>query len=163
MESENKSESWRDVRGYEGKYEVSDHGRVRSIRFGKIKELNVTVDSRGYNKVGLSIDNIGKTRTVHSLVAEAFLDHSRESKERVSHRDGNRSNNHASNLKVIIKDDCRVKNNFSSKYKGVSLNKSRGTWTCTIGVKGKRKYLGNFKTEIEASNAYNDALKTFHH
>ena len=161
---EKKEQSWRDVKGYEGKYEISDHGQVRRVRSINSKEMSITVDSRGYNKVGLSSYNRSETRTIHSLVAESFLGHNRKNKERLRHIDGNRSNNHASNIRIIVKGGDRVvaPTNFSSDYKGVSLNKSRGTWTSTIGVGGKRKYLGNFKTELEASNAYEAALKTVH-
>ena len=68
-------EEWRDIKGYEGKYQVSNLGRVRSLNFnktGKIKELSYA-KRRGYLGVTLFKDKKSKTFAVHRLVAKMFI------------------------------------------------------------------------------------------
>ncbi|MCQ2237453.1 MAG: NUMOD4 motif-containing HNH endonuclease [Bacteroidales bacterium] len=66
-------EIWRDIEGYEGLYQVSDYGRVRSLRFGKIKILKQGTIA-GYKELNLT-DKEGVTTThyVHRLVALSFI------------------------------------------------------------------------------------------
>lgn len=101
---------WKPVVGFEGAYEVSDHGDVRSIdrtwtqvsRFGTLHEhtckgriLRAGIGSNGYLTVTLGR---GNSRTVHSLVAAAFIGPRPDGCE-VLHCDGTRTNNHVSNLR----------------------------------------------------------------
>ena len=84
MQPSNTPEEWRPVVGYEGHYEVSDHGRIRSLRrdvpsrWGGTRKwggniLTGTVTTNGYVHVHLSRDGVRKNRLVHRLVAEAFI------------------------------------------------------------------------------------------
>lgn len=111
MNSENveEAEHWRAVVGYEGHYEISDLGRVRSIdravrfRDGRIRTFpgRVTwqgVNAGGYPHVRLYRGNEGRTRTVHQLVAEAFLGPRPDGME-TCHCDGDSTNNRPSNLR----------------------------------------------------------------
>lgn len=68
-------EEWRPVVGYEGYYEVSDQGRVRSLHCGRYRHGYVLTLGRrnGYCFVALCRDGIGKKRPVHQLVLEAFV------------------------------------------------------------------------------------------
>ena len=68
-------EIWKDVKGYEKHYKVSNLGRVKSVKFNKEKVLSKTKLSNGYLKVLLCKNGKSKTKTVHSLVAESFLNH----------------------------------------------------------------------------------------
>lgn len=90
--SEDAIERWMTVAGYP-KYEVSDHGRVR--RGSRV--LKAGVGSNGYAVVALSAGK-PKSVTVHRLVAEAFIGH-RPPKHDVCHKDGDKANNRASNLR----------------------------------------------------------------
>lgn len=63
---------WRPVKGFEGYYDVSDKGEIWSKR--RHKTLSPTIDRYGYKKVVLSINGIPFHRTVHRLVAQAFID-----------------------------------------------------------------------------------------
>lgn len=93
-------EIWRDIRGYEGLYQVSNFGRVKSFHFGKEKLRKLVLNDKGYLLVGLN--KAGKTKKfgVHILVATAFLPNL-ENKPEVNHRDGNKQNNHVSNLEWV--------------------------------------------------------------
>ena len=103
-------EHWKPVNGYEGIYEVSSHGRVRSLdrvvtrSDGKVyrykgKVLSEGLSKRGgYRLVSLWDQGKGQTRHVHSLVAEAFIGTRPEGTE-VCHNDGNPANNHLDNLR----------------------------------------------------------------
>lgn len=100
-------EVWKDIAGYEGLYQISDHGRVKSLpkRKGKgvgyaIGEriLRHSINSRGYCNVVLCKG--GKTRTfaLHRLVAESFINNPSELPE-VDHLDRDKTNNHVDNLR----------------------------------------------------------------
>ncbi|WP_339165415.1 NUMOD4 domain-containing protein [Siminovitchia sp. FSL W7-1587] len=93
------SEVWKPVKGYEGEYEVSDLGNVRSIKFGKVITLK-TFDSKGYKKVSLYLNGKMKHHHVHRLVAEAFIDNPLN-KEYVNHKDGVKGNNVLGNLEWV--------------------------------------------------------------
>lgn len=87
-------EQWRKVVGHEG-YEVSDHGRVRSFRRGaQGRILRPGIAGNGYPTVALGR---GNTRTVHSLVANAFIGPCPKGQE-VRHRDNDRANPKLTNL-----------------------------------------------------------------
>lgn len=89
-------EKWVDVIGYEGLYQVSDHGRVRSLG-RKARILKTVKRSNGYLKVNLSKNGKVKNQSVHRLVATAFVSNDEDLPE-VNHEDGNKENNHYSNL-----------------------------------------------------------------
>lgn len=98
-------ETWRPVVGYEGYYEVSERGRVRSMtrldnhgrrKVGRV--LRAGVAGNGYLLVSLWRDGIAASRTVHSLVAEAFIGPRPEGMD-VCHADGDRLNPVATNLR----------------------------------------------------------------
>jgi hypothetical protein len=91
------TENWLPVPGYEGHYEVSDLGRVRSLKPGRQRVLESQSD-RGYRRVALSLNAAEWRPRVHQLVALAFLGPAPEGLE-VCHRDGVRDNNVPSNLK----------------------------------------------------------------
>ena len=89
-------ENWKQISGYED-YDVSDQGRARSLKFGKIKILKPDNNGCGYLRVHLYIKGKRTTRTVHSLVAEAFIGPRPEGCE-VNHKDGIKCHNEATNL-----------------------------------------------------------------
>ena len=103
-------EQWKPVYGYEGIYEVSSHGRVRSldrvvtysdgrVRHYKGKVLHATPKKRGgYPVVCLYSQDKGQIRTVHSLVAETFIGPRPEGTE-VCHNDGDPANSRLDNLR----------------------------------------------------------------
>ncbi|QRP48975.1 NUMOD4 motif-containing HNH endonuclease [Amycolatopsis sp. FDAARGOS 1241] len=98
-------ETWKPVPGYEGQYEVSDIGRVRSLdrvdprgqrRKGQVSRPGI--DSRGYRVVALSKNGVKTRFSVHRLVALAFHGSAPEGKPNACHKDGDSLNNCAENL-----------------------------------------------------------------
>jgi hypothetical protein len=86
-------EVWKAIPGYEGRYEVSDQGRVRNARGRVLKLCNV---SGGYKAVSLGRNN---SKTLHRLVAAAFLGFAQEGKNLVLHANGDRTDNRVENLR----------------------------------------------------------------
>ena len=91
-----KKEYWKPVVGYEGHYQVSNFGRVKSIKFGKEIILKQKIKG-GYYYVNLSKNGILKTYLVHRLVAEAFIDNT-DNLPCVNHKDEDKTNNSVDNL-----------------------------------------------------------------
>ncbi len=89
-------EIWKDIEGYEGLYQVSNLGRVRSNN----KLLHLNKNTYGYKHVTLSKGNIQKTALVHRLVASAFIENPLKLPQ-INHKDGNKNNNAVSNLEWV--------------------------------------------------------------
>ena len=105
-------ETWKDIEGYEGLYQVSDRGRVKSLprkdgRGRPVKETYLKpaiTNGRGCKKVVLSKNGKAKQFFVHRLVAWAFLGHSELT---VNHIDENQANNCVENLEYMtVKENC---------------------------------------------------------
>lgn len=97
------TEIWKDIPGYNGKYQISSYGRVKSFVKNKsgiiLKPINNTED---YLQIGLYIEpGIKDTRCIHHLVAEAFLKKPKHAKY-IRHIDGDNRNNRVENLKWIV-------------------------------------------------------------
>lgn len=102
-------ESWKDIQGYEGLYQVSNLGRIKSlervvannknggVRTVEEKILTPTDNGNGYKLVGLNKNRHRKNHYVHRLVAVAFVSNPTQA-EYVNHIDYNRENNKANNL-----------------------------------------------------------------
>ena len=96
-------EEWRDIKGYEGKYMVSNLGRVKSLNYnrtGKEKIMKGGKEGQGYLQVTLSKDGKGKNYHVHRLVAQAFCENPMGYTE-INHIDENKENNMAKNLEWV--------------------------------------------------------------
>lgn len=94
------NEVWKDITGYEGKYQVSNLGRVKSINYrstGQERILKQMLNTYGYLQVGLYKDSKMKFYTVHKLVAEAFIENP-SNKPRISHINTIRTDNRVDNL-----------------------------------------------------------------
>lgn len=98
------NEEWKDIKGFEGLYQVSTMGNVRKLRFinnyvNKEKVFSVTPqpNGTGYLKVMLWKESKHQQKLVHRLVAEAFIDNP-EGKLFVNHKDGVKTNNRLDNL-----------------------------------------------------------------
>lgn len=123
------TEKWKDIKGYEGLYQVSDLGRVRSLdredRLGRFKlgKIKAPCDNgRGYLCVNLKKDSKQKNKSVHRLVAEAFLPNPDNLPE-INHKDGNKANNQVSNLEWCTRSENAkhaFKTGLNKQLKGVN-------------------------------------------
>lgn len=160
-------EIFKDIIGYEGKYQISNYGRIKSLKRKRVLKDFITIptpDSNGYLTQKLWKNGVGTTERVHVLVAEAFLGHIRNGWELlINHIDNDKSNNHVENLEI-----CNVRHNNiahkplpSGKYRGVTKYKTRkGTvrYKAVICFNRISQHLGVFDTAEEASIAYQNAL-----
>jgi len=166
-------EIWKPVKNYEGLYEISNFGNVKSLsrlefvsgvnyfrqRRGRI--LKPRLNRGGYVKCYLLKNGKSKTRTVHQLVAEAFLNHIPcGHKLVVNHINFIRNDNRVENLEIVTsRENTNLKHiKSSSKYVGVNYNPRLKKWRSRIIIDKKPIYLGTFDTELEASEYYENAL-----
>lgn len=124
-------ERWLPVVGWEGLYEVSSHGRVRSVErtflradgrlcTWKGRILRQSYMGNGYAKVTMSRESRMQTRSIHGLVLEAFVSPRPEGME-ACHGDGNPKNNRIENLRW----DTKQSNTEDKRRHGTILNGSR--------------------------------------
>ena len=100
-------EEWRDVVGYEGKYQVSNLGRVRSLPNSHHQDVIIMRQSKGnagYMRVPLANNKTHKMGLVHRLVAEAFIPNP-ENKPQVNHKNGRKDCNIVSNLEWVTRSE----------------------------------------------------------
>ena len=108
---DNKDEQWKDITGYEGMYQVSNLGRIKTVgrvvirKDGSqvhVKELirAISSSSKGYSQVRLYKSNIGRTVELHRIVATEFIPNP-ENKTDVNHKDGNTKNASSENLEWV--------------------------------------------------------------
>ena len=98
-------EIWKDIPGWEGYYQASNLGRIKSlVRKGQRREIILTPGRihNGYMRVGLSRDNKLTGKLVHRLVWEAFNGPIPEDKE-VNHIDEDKLNNRLENLNLVTR------------------------------------------------------------
>jgi hypothetical protein len=107
-------ELWKDIEGYEGYYQVSNHGRVKSLerviesnggpQYVQPSILEGKLSRKGYRYFHFRKDGKERNCYVHRLVASAFLANN-QSKPEVNHIDGNKDNNHILNLEWVTKSE----------------------------------------------------------
>jgi hypothetical protein len=164
------TEVFKSVVGYEGLYEVSNFGRVKSLErkvrnsesgFRVVKEriLKPRPKENLYFQVMLCKNQSCANKHPHKLVAEAFLKHTKEDGYVVNHKDFNRQNNLLSNLELLLPRDNTDQKHLPSRsiYTGVFPIKDR--FRAAIKIQGKTKHIGLFDTELEASGAYEKVKK----
>lgn len=117
-----KKEIWKDILGYEGLYQVSNFGRVKSLKFGKERILKLTKDKDGYLIVNLYKAGRIKTVKVHRLVAEAFLPNP-DNLPLINHKDEDKSNNIVSNLEWY---DVKYNTNYGTRNKRIGKSNTNG-------------------------------------
>lgn len=163
-------EIWKEIPGYEGFYEVSNLGRVKSMdrvvkhpRGGpKLIKGSIRKNGKhkhGYPQVILSKYSIRKIFQIHQLVAITFLNHIRNGYELVvDHIDNDPSNNRLNNLQVITQRENSNKNK-SKKTDFDGVSKKGKNFQSRVEFNGKRVQLGTFTTAEEASLYYQNAVK----
>lgn len=145
-------EMYVDIQGYEGYYQISNHGNVRSLdrvikeKTGKTQTikgrvLKQRINPSGYYYVGLRKNSRKATFAVHQLVAQAFLDNP-DNKPTVNHIDGNKLNNSVANLEWSTYSE-----NLEHAYK---TGLRRAVYSSEVGSKNyKRKLISEQVIEIK--------------
>ena len=170
-------EKWKPVKDYEGIYEISDLGNIKSlsreiynghnIYISKERALKPGINGNGYLNYNLHKNGIRTNKTIHQIVAIAFLNHE-PNKHRlvVDHINGNKLDNKVTNLQIVTNREnttiCfkKTSRNLTSKFIGVSKVKNYNKWHARICIDGKLKHIGYFDSEQNASNAYQEILKS---
>lgn len=179
-------ELWKDIPGFEDRYQVSSLGNIRSIQDNKgnviCKPRATWVSSKGYVYVQLFIKDVRHNVSVHHAVASAFIPNP-ENKKTVNHIDGNKLNNHLTNLEwATYSENLKhahatglkkgqehykgMKLGKTSKYHNVTYDPSKDRWIASVKYQGKmhtkrftvEKY--GVSAEHLAAQAVNDLLNT---
>lgn len=143
---ESMQEEWRPVVGYEGLYEVSNFGRVQTLR--RNRPLKAT-PSHGYPTVGLWSNRKRQTRRVHVLVAAAFIGPCPPGKE-VNHIDSNPANSRADNLEYLTHAENMVHCVRAGRHHNVKLTDDdvRVIRVSTASYRAMAKHFGVNKQTI---------------
>lgn len=149
-------EIWKDIPDYEGKYQISNLGRVKSLKRKYVLEdtiLKTPKCSGGYMVVNLS----KKILRVHQLMAITFLGHTPCGyKLVVDHIDNDKLNNKLDNLQLIThRENLSKDSTNTSGYTGVFLRPNK-KFIARIWVNSKYINLGIYDTPQEASKVYQE-------
>ena len=119
-------EFWKDIPYWEGKYQISSLGRVRSLNFkqtGKIKVMSGITDIKGYKSIAFRPNGRNskqKHYMIHRLVAEAFIPNP-ENKPFVNHRNGERGDNRKENLEWVTRSENELHKIYKLKQGSGSM------------------------------------------
>lgn len=168
-------EKWREIKGYEGYYEVSSLGRIRSMdrvvvysnkrKYTYKSKIRATSNSE-YRLIALSKHGVVKMFKVSRLVAIHFLKEVK-GKEIVNHKDGDKHNDNIKNLEWCTYSEnslhafetgLKTKKN---KVSGVFFHKERGKWCSYLYRNNKNIFVGRFKTENEAIKEREKKIKEY--
>lgn len=158
---------WQPIKNYEGLYEISQSGEVRSldriVLKGKYQVpskisgcvLKPSKNKAGYLSVNLSKEGIIKSFDVHYLMAETFMNHKRSGLEIViDHIDNNKNNNRLSNLQLISHRYNNQKDKIN-KTGFLGIKKTNcNRYESKLRINTKMVHLGNFNTPEKASEIY---------
>lgn len=139
-------EIWKDIKGYEGLYQISNLGRIMSLaRNGNINKnhiLNKYYHHSGYQVVNLCKNNYRKNYRVHRLVAEAFIPNPNNLPQ-INHKDENKTNNCMDNLEWC---DSKYNINYGNRIKKSSDKHSKPV--CMFDKKDN--YIKTYKSIVDA-------------
>lgn len=122
-------EIWKDIKGYEGLFQVSNLGRIKTLerdvtyiqrnQYGSVettKHISEKIQKPRRTKSGyLRVQLFEKDYYIHRLVCSAFI-RPLKPKEEINHKDGNKSNNNVNNLEIV----SRVENQNHAYYSGLN-------------------------------------------
>ena len=134
-------EIWKDIEGFEGLYQVSNYGRVKSLNYnrtGKERILKAGKNSDGYLQVNLCKDGKMKNYKVHQLVGNAFLSNPQGYNE-LNHRDEDKTNNCVENLEYCSRS---YNNTYNGRAKKIG-KKLRGRKQSEETIKKRAEKLTN--------------------
>lgn len=142
------NEIWKNIDGYEGLYQVSNLGNVKSLNYnktGKERILKPGTDKCGYRLVGLFKNGKLKFFTIHRLVANSFLENP-DHKPEVNHKDEDKTNNCVENLEWMTR---KENNNYGTRTERVSRSLSKLVLQFTKNGEFIRKWQSTRQIERE--------------
>lgn len=149
----NNEEIWKDIIGYEGLYQVSSLGRVRSLdrydsnnHFLKGRILKLSANGKGYLKVALNSNGKAKTYSVHRLVLQSFIPNP-DNLPQVNHKDENKTNNNVDNLEWC--DNSYNLNYGTRKIRERNTKLKNGYWSGLSSKEYRNKYYQENKDKIK--------------
>ena len=137
-------EIWKDIPNYEGRYQVSNHGRVYSLNQRKTL-MKPSISNYGYHRIGLYKNNVRTFKFIHRLVAQTFIPNPNNLPE-VNHLDGVKTNNKVNNLEWSTKSNNEkhaFRTGLKISCKGIKHPKSKLTEQQVLEIRNKympRKY-----------------------
>lgn len=149
-------EEWKFIDGYDNLYQVSNLGRIKSLRYNKERILKSVPNGTGYLRIKLGKKS--KNYFLHKLVATYFIPNDDKGRDEVNHINCDKLNNTISNLEWVNHRENVVsyyqnKSGRKSKYIGVSTT-PQNKWRSSIYLNGKNINIGwSFDTELEAYQA----------
>ena len=153
-----KAEIFKDIPEWEGIYQVSNLGRVKSLarKWSPSESILTPAISRDrYLKVDLKANGRREQVEVSRLMALAFIDKNYVKNNLVcDHKDRNRQNNKLSNLRVVTQRENSQNKCNSKTLIGAYKRQTSDRWKSAIYVNGKVQHIGDFDTAEEASQAY---------
>ena len=168
-----REEIWKDIPDYEGYYQVSNFGNVKSLtrnyinRNGDLilikEKILLPRYAKGYHVVGLCKDGFCRNMRINILVGICFLNHKPDGNTIVvDHINEIKTDNRVDNLRLISNRENMSRNlKGTSKYVGVYFHKESNKWISGIRINGSYIYLGSFDDEIEAAEKYLNALNDY--
>lgn len=150
------NEIWKDIEGFNGLYQVSNYGNVRSFH-GRVSGMKFKIDKDGYFHIGLTKEGKQRTFRVHRLVAKEFIENPLNLPE-VNHKDLNKQNNNSDNLEWVSSRENK-KHYHKDERKNTGVIKVGKTYRVQFTVNRKLYYIGVFKNYDQALLAYNEAFE----
>ena len=141
-------EIWKDVVGFEGIYQVSNLGKVKSLKFGKEKYLSITKSSIGYLNTKLQLNKKNKSFLVHRLVAETFIKNE-FNKPCVNHINGIKTDNRIENLEW-----CTHKENTEHSLKNDLIKTGCNRKQSKLSLKDIEYIRKNYKEKDKKNGGY---------
>lgn len=151
------SEAFTDIPGYSGVYKVSELGNVKNVKTGRVLKKRVC-KKNGYQMVALCVNGVRDMRTIHSIVAEAFISKPLR-RYCVNHIDGNKLNNSLYNLEwVSYSENTKhaLANNLRTPPKGEKHFFSKLTNSNVLNIRKLYKKYGS----LVLSHKYNVSQET---
>lgn len=133
-------ENWKQITGFEGRYSISDQGRIKSYFFTNY--LHCADNGNGYKFIYLHKNGIGKRFYVHRLVAIEFIPNP-ENKPQVNHKDCNKANNFADNLEWVTIEENRCHAVYNKRFHSTPYQKLQ----TSIGSSGTKSHFSKLNDE----------------
>lgn len=156
-----KKEVWKDIKGYEGLYQVSNLGQVKSLNYnhtGKEKIRKLDISNKGYKCILLVKNGKKKKKTIHRLVAETFISNPKN-KPQVNHIDGNKENNCVANLEWTTNSE-NEKHAYNNNLKHKLFGKNNGKSKAIIQYDLQWNFIKEYETIRQASKETNMGITT---